>query len=132
MKLKLKQLVEAAIVLPGSPPDTVAPIKELSQNKLIPAKPAYWIAKICRRLESEVEDYSKSRAELLDKHGTTSDEKRTYSFTTEQAIAFNAEHTALLEIEIDLTGLNQISLDSLGDALIAPEVMAALDWMVVE
>lgn len=131
MKLTLRQLVASAIVLPGSPEGTVAPLKELLQNKQIPVRPAYWIGKISRRLEAEATEYSASRTELLDKHGTTTDEKQTYSFTPEQATAFNADHETLLETEIDLTGLDQIKLDSLGDAVIAPEVMMSLDWLIV-
>ena len=128
MKLTIRQLLESTAALPGQP----SALARLGANEGIPARSSYWIAKVARKAEAELKDYHAARIRLCEKHGTLPEGKNEFGFTPEGRAAFMAELAELQATEIDLHGLNPITVDSLGSAVIPPAVMMHLDWLIVE
>lgn len=128
MKLTLKQLVASADAAPGN----LSALAVLAQNDHIPVKPSYWIGKAIRRADEEMKDYHAKRIELCKKHGKLNDETQNFSFDADGLRAFAAEIEELQATEIELSGIDCIKIDALGDAVVPPGVMAVLDWLIVE
>lgn len=115
MKLKLSQIVEAQSAL-----------ARLGAEKL-PAKMAYTIGRNIQQLRPELENYEKTRTDLIkDKYGEKG-EGDTYQVEPKSMEKFMAEINELLavELELDLWTLKFSEFDR----DISPMDLVSLDWM---
>jgi hypothetical protein len=115
MKLKLSQIVEANPAL-----------ARLGAEKL-PAKMAYTIGRNIQKIRPELENYEKTRTDLIkNKYGIKADDE-TYQVQPKSMEKFAAEINGLLEVEIDLD-LWTLKFSEF-DRDISPLDLVALDWM---
>jgi len=97
--------------------------------KELPVKVAYWVAKIARKIESELRDFEAARMRLIDKHGEKDDKGILLmdggSYKMIDMEAFGAEYAELADIDVEID-CNTLPLDSFGDAAIKPQTMFLL------
>lgn len=125
MKIKLAELKPIAEGL-----------KEILDKEL-PVKPAYWLGKLLRRVESELNAFDEARMKLIAKHSTEKDDRgnpkvdETNNRYIVDEEAFGKEFIELSEEEIEIE-FNPIKLDSLGDVKLKPITMAKLERILEE
>jgi hypothetical protein len=116
-------------------------LKEILDKEL-PVKPAYWLARIATKLESEGTAFEKARISLVTKHAKKDKDgkpevmkdkngKPTNQFNIPDMEAFNKEYLELANQEIDLD-INPIKLADLGDISLKPVTLARLNKIIEE
>jgi hypothetical protein len=112
----------------------------LFAQKELPAKAAYRIAKLVRKLTSEYREFEAARNKAVLKYGTKvmkklpgqKEEREVTEVTPENIEAFNAEIKALLESEVELTGVAKIAFEDLAHLELSPAVLSDLDFIIDE
>lgn len=115
MKLKLSQIVE-----------TQSALARLGAEKL-PAKMAYTIGRNIQKLRPELENYEKTRTDLIKEKYGAKGEGDTYQVEPKNMEAFVKELNELLAVELDLD-LWTLKFSEF-DQDISPMDLVALDWM---
>lgn len=115
MKLKLSQIVE-----------TQSALARLGAEKL-PAKMAYTIGRNIQQLRPELENYEKTRTNLIKEKYGEKGEGDTYQVEPKSMEAFVKELNELLAVELDLD-LWTLKFSEF-DRDISPMDLVALDWM---
>lgn len=104
-------------------------------GKEIPIKPAYWLGKLAKTIETEVKAFENARLKLVQKYGAKDSagklvvEKDKYVFT--DADAFNTEFEELADTDIEID-FKPIPLSSLAGINISPVVMMMLENFIVD
>jgi len=102
-------------------------------EKEMPAKTAYRVGKLLRKMKSEVDEYNKARNALLLKMGTPLENPPgTFSIPPENRQSFRDEEDALLNESVELNGVALIALSSISHLEIAPSTLADLQPFIVE
>jgi hypothetical protein len=83
------------------------PLERLAKEKL-PARTAYRLHKILRKVDQILRDFETARGELVRKFGSEDPEKQAWKVAPEKLAEFNGEYVELLQTE---EALNLISLD---------------------
>ena len=92
----------------------------------------YAVAVNLRKLSAEVQEFSKKRDELLEAHGTqTEDAPGRYTLTPEGAAVFMAELQPFAELETDVQVM-QVAPEVFYSGNLTSGQMYALSWMVKE
>lgn len=106
-------------------------------DKELPVKPAYWLGKLLRKVETELNSFDETRMKLIVKHSTEKDEKGNPKVdeTTNRYMvdedAFGKEFMELCEEEVDIE-FTPIKLEALGDVKLKPITMAKLERILEE
>lgn len=90
----------------------------------------YAIAVNLRKLNAEVQEFSKKRNELLEQYGTDTGDGR-FTFTAEAAAEFQNALRPFAELENDVPVL-QVPLEVFYGGNLTSAQMYVLDWMVKE
>lgn len=106
-------------------------IPVLTQAKEEKGLLGYAIAVNLRKLTTEVQEYSKKRDELLEKHGTQGEEPGRFVLTPAAAAAFAEELQPYADIETDVAVMQVAPEVFYGGGLTSAQ-MYALSWMVKE
>jgi hypothetical protein len=126
VKVKLSQIIDA---MPA--------VSKLAQKEM-PAKAAYRISKIVRKMVSEMKAFNEARDKAIKKHGeqdtvqVKGEDRRVWKVKPENADAFNAEIEALMGSEVELTGVAKIAFSDLDGLQIAPGILTDLDFVIDE
>lgn len=99
-------------------------------NTKLPVKASYRVAKAINKLNPDLEAYGKARAELAKRLSTLNDAGTAYEFKGPALAEFNSEHEKLLDEEVEID-LPKISIDELGDVVLEPVHLAALDGVIL-
>jgi hypothetical protein len=103
-------------------------LHDLSAKEL-PVKAAYWVAKIARKIESELRDFEAARMRLISKYGDKDDKGfpliEGNSFKLADTEAFNSEYAELADIDVEID-CNMLLLGSFGDITLKPQTMLQL------
>lgn len=85
-------------------------------NQPLPLKVKYHLNRFLKVIESEKETYRKSFNEILDEVNPLDDKGVRAEATEDQKKLIDEKHKELLdqEVEVDVTSLNQVSLDHFG------------------
>lgn len=116
--MKLSQLVNAFPAM-----------RALGETKL-PAKIGFRVAKALTLARSEITLYEASRTTLAQGLGTLSEDGSHFKFEGDNGVEFTAQHKALLDEEIT-TIFPSITADEIGDAVIEPSHLIALDGVLI-
>lgn len=106
-------------------------IPVLAQAKEEKGLLGYAIAVNLRKLSAEVQEYSKKRDELLEKHGHQVEEAGRYALTPAEVTAFNAELQPYAELETEVA-IMQVAPEVFYSGDLTSAQMYALTWMVKE
>ena len=115
MKIRLEVVVDAM------------PAMAVFSRKELPAKAAYRVAKLVRKMTDEHRDFEKARFEAAKKYGDKDEKADTYKVRPENVEAFGAEMQALLDEEVDLEGCTMIAFSDIEKLELAPAVLADLE-----
>lgn len=121
MKLKVQQVVDAM------------PAMAVFAQKELPAKAAYRVAKLVRKMTEEHRDYEKARSDAISKYGEKVQVKiqgvdqEGFKVKPEHNEAFGAEMQALLDAEVELEGCAVIAWADIEKLELAPAVLADLE-----
>lgn len=118
MKITLKQLSQS-----------FGALQELARVQF-PAKVAYRLSRVVTSAQAELETLQKAHLELIKKHGAVEVDGK-FEVPKDSLAAFIPEYEELLTEEVTIWG-DAISIDLLGDAPIAPAVLAPLGWLIVD
>ena len=118
MKLTLRQLSQS-----------LGALQELAQVQF-PAKVSYRLSRVVTSAQAELETLQKAHLELIKKHGAVENEGK-FEVPPDQLSAFIPEYDELLAEEVSVWG-DPIDVSLLGDAEIAPAVLAPLSWLIVD
>lgn len=122
MKVKLKELIRA---MPA--------MGQFSQEKL-PAKAAYRVAKLVRKMNGEMEDYEKARTGMVKKHGEQvpgpEGQAPGWRVKPENLEAFTREMESTLEEESELEGCIEIAWADIEGLTLSPAVLADLHLFI--
>ena len=111
--------------------NSVEALNALSALKL-PAKVSYKLGVFIKDVSSEVDMYNKTRNDKLEIFGEKSEEDPTkYVFVGDNGKKFVEEMKELEEAEITKI-IPEIKLEDLGDVVIEPKHLLALNWLIKE
>lgn len=114
--------------------NSIEGLNQLAKTKL-PVSLGFRISTAINNLNPLIENYYKTRNELLKKHGKEVIEKDKptgrYDIPKEKVDEFNKELEELNDTEIDVK-LPEIKLSELGNIEIEPSALVNLDWLIVE
>lgn len=122
IKVRLETIVDAM------------PALAVFAQKELPAKAAYRVAKLVRKMTAESSDYQKARLEAFKQYGEKTmlkdergQEQEGYRVKPENQAACDAQLRALLDEEVDLEGCAMIQFADIEKLELAPAVLADLD-----
>lgn len=122
MKVKLAEIVDAM------------PAMAVFARKELPAKAAYRVAKLVRKMTDEHRDFQAARTEAFKKYGEKTmlkdergQEQEGYKLKPENMEACDQELRALLDEEVDLEGCTMIAFADIEKLELAPAVLADLE-----
>lgn len=118
MKLKLQQIVDAM------------PAISVFAQKELPAKAAYRVAKLVRKMTNEHRDYNQSREKLVKRLGEEVPEGKGWRVKQENLEAFGKELEGLLEAEVELEGCAKIAWADVDGLSLSPAVLADLEAFI--
>ena len=118
MKVRLETIVDAMRAM------------AVFAQKELPAKAAYRVAKLVRKMTDEHRDFEKARFEAAKRLGDKDEKSDTYKVKPENAEAFGAEMQALLDEEVDLEGCTMINFSDIEKLELAPAVLADLESFI--
>lgn len=119
MKVTLQQIVDA---MPA--------MAKFSQERL-PAKAAYRVAKLARKMNAEYQEFEKARRDTIKRHGQPVEGKPDQiRVPPEAAEAANAEIQGLLREEVDLEGCIPVAWADVEHLSLEPAVLADLEAFV--
>jgi len=118
LKITLKQLSQS-----------FGALQELAQVQF-PAKVSYRLSRVVTSAQAELETLQKAHLELIKKHGAVETDGK-FEVPKDRLEAFIPEYDGLLSEEVTIWG-DAIGIDLLGDAEIAPVVLAPLSWLIVD
>jgi len=111
--------------------DSVGALQLLSQKEL-PGRVAFVVARNTKNIAPVVDDFLKSRAAVLEKHGTLNEDKTRYDWLSdEHQNEGEAEMKQLLETEVEVN-VTQIEVAALDSIQMPPAAMASIMWMFKE
>ena len=101
-------------------------------QKEMPAKAAYRISKLVKKLTSESRDLQEQRNRLIEKYGHKVDEggQEVTKVKPENIEDFTAEMKELLAVEVELEGVAQIKFADIENLKFSPAVLVDLDFMI--
>lgn len=113
--------------------DAMPAISQFAQKEL-PAKAAYRVSKLVRKITDESRELQEQRNKAIVKHGhkvkrpgPDGKEQEVTEVRPESVEAFNTEMRALLESEIELEGVAKIKFSDLEGLHLSPAVLADLE-----
>lgn len=125
MKVQLQQILDA---MPS--------VVQFAQKEL-PAKAAYRVAKLVKKLQSEARDLQEQRTKLIEKYGEKvkrpgpgGKEQEFTEVTPENIETFTDEMKALLAEEVELEGVAPVKFADIEKLNLSPAVLADLDFMI--
>ena len=120
MKVTLQQVLDA---MPA--------VSQFAQKEL-PAKAAYRISKLVKKLNSEARDLQEQRNRLIEKYGhkVLKGEQWVMEVRPENIGAFMAELKTLLSEEVELEGVASIKFADIEHLNLSPAVLSDLDFMI--
>jgi hypothetical protein len=118
MKTTLKTLVNSE-----------AALQHLAEQKL-PIKTAYRLQKALRKITEAVSDFDKARSRLVYELAGV-EEGQPAKVPEEKLADFNKEMMDLLEEEVELEGVVQVSLDELEGSTLSVGDLMLLDFLIV-
>lgn len=106
--------------------------------KTLRGRTAYQVARLLKRLESELTAYNDTRMKLIEQYAKKAEdgtyelnERNEYQFTSENMQAYVEEINNLLQEKIELD-VNPLNLDDLVDLEFTPADMVALEPFIQE
>lgn len=124
MKVKLQQVIDAM------------PAVSVFAQKELPAKAAYRVAKLVKKLVSEQREFEAARNKAVLKYGQkvkrafNGVEREVTEVKPENIAAFNEEIKALLDSEVELTGVAMISFEDIEHLSLSPAVLSDLESFI--
>ena len=125
MKVKMQLIVDAM------------PALVVFSQKELPAKAAYRVAKLVRKMTAEHGDYAKARMEAFKTHGEATklkdergQEQDGFKVKPGKEEALEQDLRGLLEEEVDLDGCAMISFKDIEKLSFAPAVLADLEAFI--
>jgi hypothetical protein len=116
VKVKLQQIVDAM------------PALATFAQKELPAKAAYRVSKLCRKMNSAHRDFMQAREGVLKKHGKPVEGKPDQlRLEAEDSKAANEELRLLLEEDVELEGCVPVAWADIDKLQLAPAVLADLE-----
>jgi len=117
--------------------DAQPAISVFAQREL-PAKAAYRISKLVKKLSSEYREFEGARNKAILKYGVKmmkklpgqEVEREVTEVTPENVAAFNAEIQALLDSEVELEGCARIAFSDIEHLALSPAVLSDLDFII--
>lgn len=111
--------------------DAIPALNQFAQKEL-PAKAAYRVSKMVKKLNSESRDIQEQRNKLIVKHGEVFLENGQESTRVkpESMEAFLAEVKDLLSVEVNLEGLAKIAFQDIESLKLSPAVLSDLDAFI--
>jgi hypothetical protein len=97
----------------------------------LPAKTAYKLNKIVRKLMPEFDDFNKIRNDLIKKYGEPTGEGDNFQVIKENMPLYTSELDEVVKEEVEIN-CNPLTLDDLATCQITGQDMLALDYMIVE
>lgn len=102
----------------------------------LPVKASFLVGRALRKVLEASKDCDSARQKLLEKHWRLDAQGQRLPLTDghvplRDTAAFLAEERELHAIEVELA-LQTVPLDGLGELSLAPNVLAALDWLITE
>jgi len=124
--------VKMSVIIDAQPAISVFAQREL------PAKAAYRISKLVKKLSSEYREFEGARNKAILKYGVKmmkklpgqEVEREVTEVTPENVAAFNAEIQALLDSEVELEGCARIAFSDIEHLALSPAVLSDLDFII--
>ena len=126
MRVKMHEIIDAM------------PALSVFAQKELPAKAAYRISKLVKKLHSEQREFSDARNKAIQKYGhkvkksIRGVEQEVTEVSPENAEAFTAEVNALLASDVELDGVAKVSFADIEKLDIAPAVLSDLSFIIEE
>lgn len=119
MKVKVREIVDA-----------MAAMAAFAQKEL-PAKAAYRVAKLVRKMNAEFQHVTEAKNGVIRKYGKPVDGKAgQYQLDRDHSAEANKELEALLDAEVDLEGCMPVAWADVAGLQLAPAVLADLEVFI--
>lgn len=118
MKVTIKELVDSAV-----------PLRELT-TKPMPAKTAYWVARYFKVAAKEYENFQEIKNKKIAEFGTKNMDDQ-FEVTGDSLKKVQDELIPLLNEEIEIA-FDKLSIGYFGEAIVSPDLLAPLEWMISE
>jgi len=109
--------------------NSIPVIQEIMGDKSINFSAGYKLQKITNEIDIVTKAYDESRTELLDQHGTLTEDGKAYEFEDGAREIYNAAMELILTEEIKLD-FKKVSADSLKNVTIEPGKVKMIAWML--
>jgi len=137
MKVKLGQLI--GVLESGL-------LQKLVNDEFLPIATAWRFKRLWKAVLPELDEYNKTRMELLAKYGTLNEKTNQFEFLgkdgkrdSKKDAAFNTELGSLLGMDIELAGVLPFTIDDFAPRKFdaptlpfSPANLLHLDWLIVE
>jgi len=119
LKVKLREVIDA-----------IPAMGQFAQKEL-PAKAAYRVSKLVRKMMNENRDFQKARGDVVKKHGAAVPGKPDeYRIEPEKQAVARAELDALLDMEVELEGCVKVAWADIENLSLPPAVLTDLEAFI--
>ncbi len=108
--------------------NSIAPVLSKMMSKELSPVTSFKLVKIVKAVNAEIEIFNGERIKLLEKYGTTSEDKSDYIIPDENKDAFNKGISELLALEVDIA-VEKVNLAN-EDIKISPADMMKIEEFV--
>lgn len=108
--------------------NSIAPVLSKMMSKELSPVTSFKLVKIVKAVNAEIEIFNGERIKLLEKYGTTSEDKSNYVIPDENKDAFNKGISELLALEVDIA-VEKVNLAN-EDIKISPADMMKIEEFV--